>query len=226
MINLENLLLLGDFNSEVNEPILKEFCDNYNLKNLVLGPTCFKNLEKPSKIDLMLTNMPRCFLNNIIVESGLSDYHKMTITVMRSYFPKQAPNLIRYRNFRNFNNVNFRIELHEQLNKLDDRSYEQFESSFMTVLNKHAPMKEKYIRANNAPFMSKILCKAIMNRSRLRNKMISGPNNINRMNYTKQRNFCVNLLKREKKRYYSNINLNNILDGKTFWKTVKPLFSE
>ena len=191
MTKLENFILLGDFNSEVKESSLNQFCNTYNLSNLVLGPTCYKNIENPSSIDLILTNKPKCFLNNVIVESGLSDFHKVTVTVMRSHFPKQAPILIRYRNFRKFNNCNFRNEILEQLTKIGNNiTYEQFESSFMAVLNKNAPMKENYIRANNAPFMSKILCKAIMNRSRLRNKFLKNPNNLNKTNYTKQRIIC------------------------------------
>ena len=38
----------------------------------------------------------------------------------------------------------------------------------MELLNRYAPMMIKYIRANNAPFMTKLLSKAIMNRSRLK----------------------------------------------------------
>ena len=34
-LNYDNVLLQGDFNSEVSETILKEFCEIYNLKNLV-----------------------------------------------------------------------------------------------------------------------------------------------------------------------------------------------
>ena len=51
----------------------------------------------------------------------------------------------------------------------------------MEVLDKHALMKEKYIRDNNGPFMNKILSKAIMNRSRLRNKFIKHPDDTNRV---------------------------------------------
>ena len=86
-------------------------------------------------------------------------------------------------------------------------------------------MKEKYVRANNEPFMNKTLSKTIMNRSRLRNRFIKNPNETNQYNYKRQRNYVVNLL-REKKKYYENLDPHNILDTKTFWKTVKPLFSD
>ena len=46
------------------------------------------------------------------------------------------------------------------------------------------------------------------------------------MLYTKQRNYCVSLLRKTKIRYYANLNEKKILDNKQFWKVVKPLFSD
>ena len=42
----------------------------------------------------------------------------------------------------------------------------------------------------------------------------------------KQRNYCVNLLCRTKKKYFANINISSITDNKKLWKTVKPLLSD
>ena len=85
-----NFLLLGDFNSEVSENAMKEFCDIYNLTNLIKEPTCFKNPLNPSSIDLILTNRPRSFQNSKIIETGISEHHKLTITVIRAHL-KKAP---------------------------------------------------------------------------------------------------------------------------------------
>ena len=106
----------------------------------------------------------------------------------------------------------------------ENTTYEKFESIFMEQLNKDAPMKEKYVRANNASFMNKALCKAIMNRSRAKNKFLKLPNDINKANYKKQRNYCVNLLRKEKKNYYKNLNIHNVIDNKQFWQQ-RNLFS-
>ena len=38
------------------------------------------------------------------------------------------------------------------------------------VLNKHAPIKEKIVRGNEAPFMTKELSKTIIKRSKLKNR--------------------------------------------------------
>ena len=52
----------------------------------------------------------------------------------------------------------------------DKNVYENFLNIFKAVVTKHAPMKSKILRGNNAPFMTKELRKAVMNRSRLKKK--------------------------------------------------------
>ena len=84
----------------------------------------------------------------------------------------------------------------------------------MNLLNKHAPMREKYVRANNAPFMSKELSKAIMTRSIFRNKYLKNPTKPNKLNYNKQRNYCVNLLRKERRKYYNNLDVKLSTDNK------------
>ena len=78
----ENVIIIGDFNSEICEDSKNEFCCLYNLKSLVKLPTCFKNPDHPSCIDLILTNKYRSFQNTSIIETGLSDFHRLTITVI------------------------------------------------------------------------------------------------------------------------------------------------
>ena len=49
---------------------LKEFCDFYNLKNLMKVPTYFKNLDFPRSIDVILTTSYRRFHNPSVIETG------------------------------------------------------------------------------------------------------------------------------------------------------------
>ena len=60
----DNIILLGDFNAEMSENAMIDFCDIYNLKNVVKDPTCFENVEHPSCIDLISTNRPKSFQKN------------------------------------------------------------------------------------------------------------------------------------------------------------------
>ena len=149
----ENIILLGDFNSELTEDSMQDFCNIYNLKCLVKEPACFKNPDNPSCIDLILTNKYRSFQNTTVFESGLSDFHKFTITVMKICFPKQKPKVINYRNYKTFNNSMFQTDFLAKINK--DNTYmdcQQIENTFLNILNAHAPLKQCYLRANDAPF--------------------------------------------------------------------------
>ena len=76
------------------------------------------------------------------------------------------------------------------------------------------------------PFMNKLLCRADMKRTRLRNYYPKKRSEQNRLSYVKQRNYCVSLLRKNKKDYYANLNVKDIVDNKQFWRTVKPLFSD
>ena len=57
----DNVILIGDFNSEIKEEDMAEFCCLYNLTSLIKDPTCFKSTENSSCIDLILTNKTRSF---------------------------------------------------------------------------------------------------------------------------------------------------------------------
>ena len=72
------------------------FCETYKLRNLVKHPTCFKNPENPSCIDLLLTNKPLNFQITTLIETRLSDFHKMIVAVMKMDFSKMKPRVIRY----------------------------------------------------------------------------------------------------------------------------------
>ena len=76
------------------------------------------------------------------------------------------------------------------------------------------------------PLFKKESSKAIMTRTKLRNIFLQNRSEKNRIRYTKQRNFCVSLLRKTKKRYYENLNEKSVVDNKLFWKTVKPLISD
>ena len=90
---------------------IKNFCTSYGLTGLIKQPICFKSPEKPSCIDLILTNRSRSFQSTCITETGLSDFHRMTISVTKMHFRKLLPAFISYRDFKKFDNNDFLSEL-------------------------------------------------------------------------------------------------------------------
>ena len=224
----DKILIAGDFNAQVSDIKLDTFCSIWNLKSLGKEPTCFKNPNNPSCIDLFLTNTIRSFQETQVFETGLSDFHKLVVTVLKSTFPKSPPKIITYRSYKNFSNDLFRDDLNSLLSKenmtRDFTSLASFTKIFIDTLNKHAPIKKKYIRANHANFVTKALRKAIMLRSRLRNIFLKEKSLESKKAYNKQRNIYVKMVKKAKKEHYQNISLSEITDNKKFWKTVSPLF--
>ena len=167
----DKYLCIGDFNSETSETALRNFCDLYKLKNLVREPTCFKNPDNPSCIDLFLTNCSRSFQDTQVIETGLSDFHKMNLTVLKMFFTKQKHETIFYRNYKKFDNLKFKEALNRELMKhdLNNIDYEDFHEIVLSILNAHAPLKKKHLRANHASFVTKEFRKAVMKKARLRN---------------------------------------------------------
>ena len=69
------ILFLGNFNAGVEDLSVKSFSCSLNLTSLINKPICYKNPDKPSCIDVILTNFPRSFQNSCAIETGLSDFY-------------------------------------------------------------------------------------------------------------------------------------------------------
>ena len=177
---------------------MSDFCSLFNFKSLIKDPTCFKNPENPSCIDLILTNKPHSFQNTAVLETGLSDFHKLTLTVLKTSFRKMPPKVITYRNYKYYSDINFCNELNFYLKGVDLNriSNDEYVHLVMDVFNRHAPLKLRYVRANDCPFITKYLRKEHMKRSKLRNMFLKEKTEEHAKAYKRQRNKCVSRLKK------------------------------
>ena len=129
------------------------------------------------------------------------------------YHCRQKPSVITYRKFKDFSNIEFMKDLEGHLTKFEHFGNippNLLKETVNIVLEKHAPTKKKYVRANQA------LSKEIMKRSRLRNKFLNTKSDIDRKAYNKQRNYVVSLLRKEKKDFYGNLDISKVRDNKSF----------
>ena len=117
----------------------------------------------------------------------------MTVSVLKMDFRKLPPRIINYRDFSNYLNANFINSLTGIL--FEDENTESFVKDpdcfykvCAEVFNQHAPRKNTYVRGNNKRFMNKALSKAIMQNTKLRNKVLKEPSAENKFSYNKQRN--------------------------------------
>ena len=126
---------------------MQSFCESYNLKSLIKQPTCYKNPDKPTCVDLILTNVPRMFQSTCVIETGLSDFHLMTVTVMRKTFKKLSPRIISYRCYKDFSRETFRDclvnNLSNEVFSNNDNGLEKFCKTTMDTLYLFAPIKKE-----------------------------------------------------------------------------------
>ena len=140
----DKFLIAGDLNVEEGVECLDDFMDEFHAKNMVKESTCFKNPENPSCIDLFITNSYRSFQNTTTISTGLSDFHKMIVTVLKTTFPKAKPNVVTYRDFSNYRKEDFENELKINLESEGQKNYESFENVFLNTFNSYAPLKKGY----------------------------------------------------------------------------------
>ena len=225
---------MGDFSIDLNKTNcigfgkLEEFCDNFNMTNIVKSNTCFTKNNK-STIDLLLTNKPMPFQVTNNTETGLSDCYKLISSFMKSYISRFKPKTIFYRNHKNFDKEKFvkhvKVADFSFSNNDPKENYSVLSDTFLKWVDRHAPLKMKIQRGNHAPFISKEMRKAIYGRSRLKNKFCKNPSEENERKYKRQLNLCVCLRHKVIKQYFFDITSKGIVTNKEFWKTIRPFLT-
>ena len=166
---------MGDFNIDLKIKglgfnKLDQFCELFNLTNLIKTETCFTMSHK-SLIDLFLTNKPLSFQKTHVTETGLSDYHKLMSSFFKSYFSRLRPKVITYRNYKNFDENVFLNDLQKLEVKLDEEnsksSYSLISIKFLEVVNEHAPLKKKGFKRQPLSFRNKTISKNYLHKKQI-----------------------------------------------------------
>ena len=77
-------------------------------------------------------------------EIGLSDHHHMIYTFLQTKFEKFEPKKLLYRNFKQFDNEQFQLDI----SMSTMRTHAVFENNFVSILDKHALNKTKILAGN------------------------------------------------------------------------------
>ena len=125
---------------------LQLFADSFNLEYLIKKLTCFKGY--PSCIDLIIANKKSYFKKTCVLETGISDFHKLTAVSLKSQILKAPPKRKLYRDYKKFDENSLNNDLKSKLDSIKNLDYSSFEDIFIKVLNTHVPVKTKIIKAN------------------------------------------------------------------------------
>ena len=147
--------------------------------------------------------------------------------MLKTTVKKLKPIKIKYRSFKHFNENNFIADLENKLKRIDfnkaKNDFSKFSEEFEKIINKHAPIKTKIIRGNDAPFMTVELRKAIRHRSKLCNIARKEKTPTSKLAFRKQKNKCTRIKRENQKTYFENALKE---DGKRFWKTIGPYMND
>ena len=233
LVETNNLVVLGDLNINMmaSGNSLSNFCDLYDMTNLVKEPTCFKSLNNPSLIDVILATQPKRFHKYIAFDTGLSDYHKMICISTKIHAPIRVPRKIKYRSFKNFSNDKYC----EEVNNIPFHAFECFEdpddiawayeTALLDVIDTHAPIKQRTLKKDSAPFMNSKLRKVINRRNQLKNKFWKRKTKSNWEAYRVMRNKA-NAINRQSQINYFNTKCLKAERSRDFWSTFKPYLSK
>ena len=94
---------------------------------------------------------------------------------------KQKPKNTQCKNYKDFSNEDFMDELESTLSSCSQILFETFKSTVDIILQKYAPIKKRYVRANQASLINSKINKEKMKRTRLRNKIIGSKTDADRM---------------------------------------------
>ena len=113
---------------------------------------------------------------------------------------------VSYRKYKDFHNetsldslrheLNIRHELNVQGQFLNGKGLDAFSTICTDIFNNYAPKKKRYMQHNHKPFSNNEISKAIITRSRLRNRFLKDRSEKNRKLFCKHRNKCVSLLRK------------------------------
>ena len=73
---------MGDFNLKPSTELMESLHSSYRLLNLVKEPICY---------NLIITNCKHSFQNTEVLTTGVSDFHKMVFTILKTEFVKADP---------------------------------------------------------------------------------------------------------------------------------------
>ncbi|KAF1394512.1 hypothetical protein PFLUV_G00001090 [Perca fluviatilis] len=162
--NSKELVAFGDLNWNWLQPASDDFrayCDSLNLFQIVDSPTRpnFKNPEKSSLIDVILTNAPHKYSTASIFANDISD-HCVVATVRNTKIPKTKPRIIVKRNMKHFSEQEFLNDLSnydwEKINTSTDieSAWSLFYEGFTNIINKYAPLKKYRVKGRDSVWFS------------------------------------------------------------------------
>ena len=234
----KTFIVSGDFNIDLNEKSAPT--QNYIAEiesqgswQTVTNLTRVSNRTKSSLIDHVYTNIHQNKISSFTLSYDISDHLPVISFINFSKIPNYKTTQKNFtRDKKTFVTNDFLLELKNKLNLLNttglsgNQRWEDFESVFNSVLDKHAPLRtctRREMKRKNKPWMSNELLNSVKIKQKLYKKFLTCPSDINNTTYKKFSNKLTHSIKYAKQQYFQNKIRESKSDGKKIWQTINEI---
>lgn len=231
----KELVIAGDLNCNLLQPEgnsytskLLDIMNTFQLQQHIRTPTRTTPLSQ-TLLDVIFTYISdNKTIEAGVIELGISD-HNLVYLCRKIGIPKKAPKIVFTRQFKNYNANQFRHDVSETLNlntSSNDPNILWFEwkTKFLGIVNKHAPVKQRRVKSEYKPWLTKEIKTLSYHRDYLKRKAIRlGSSNYNEA-YKKCKNKLNKLIKTTKEEYFKT-KLSNANNSKDSWQAINELLN-
>lgn len=228
--------VMGDLNCNLsasqldhNSCLLTNITNLYGLKQLISEPTRVSE-SSSTLIDLIFTNSPDRVVCSGVSHVGISDHSLIYVFRKLSIgLHNKGHSTVTYRKFKQFNSMNFRSDICSQnwdsINTCNDPNdmWLAWKNIFLSVVDKHAPLRIKRVRAFKSPWITPLLKQRMHERDVLKLKAIRSNDSIDWSVYKKCRNSVNIEIGQAKELYYKNAFHENVGNPRMTWSIINEL---
>ncbi|XDV11531.1 hypothetical protein PO909_000447 [Leuciscus waleckii] len=232
----KDIFLLGDFNIDwfSKKCYLRRkmitITNASNLKQIVTQPTriSLNGKFKSTCIDHIFTNVYELCSHVISVGVGCSD-HNLIITTKKTKLPKFGARIVYRRSYKTFDPNAFVEDVERSTWSVvcDEEdvnaSLRIFMDRFVKIVDKHAPIRKRSIKGNNAPWLDAELKFIMRERDNAKAETLKSKSDLDERYYCKLRNKVTKLNRLKKKIYFSQKISNSSNNSKQLWKVINEI---
>ena len=231
----KEIIIMGDLNCNLAAPtlnhnakLLSSICEEYQFEQMIKEHT-WVTKESRTLIDVILTNNPQRTVCAGVSHIAISD-HSLIYAERKIAVPtKNKHQSIEFRNMKRFNVRAFQNDINtinwEQIAHAEDPNmmWIRWKELFLSVANKHAPIKRMRIRNKQSPWITPAIRERMKGRKRLKILAMKTDDPNIWSGYKREKNSTNNAVKQAKAQYYCNHIERNAGNTREIWRTINSV---
>lgn len=228
----DEIFILGDMNVNLlnynNATIsINDFLTSFSLKQLTAEPTRIVNNQN-SLIDYIITSNDRLIVGKVLHHDMHEETdHQLTFCTLNCIAPREAPKIIKYRNFKYFDSEMFHADLINThwYDVLEEPNVENkvmlLTDKVRQLFDRHAPLCTVRITKQKAPWFTDVLRIMKKERNKLMSKYKKTRKECDWAAYKNMRNIFTQAVRNEKRSYLEYICKST--DRRVLWKSLNGM---